>query len=205
MSAVGTHATTNEGHFRANGNGLLTTLSEGIGEMAKQDLITPEYLRSMLAYDEETGIFTWRSHASRRPQWNGRYGGTRAGWLDPHGYVIITINYENYRAHHLAWLYVFGVWPKEEIDHINMGKGDNWIKNLREATSGENNVNQGLRSDNKSGVKGVFWDRERMKWMAYIALRRRRTYLGRFDSKEEAINAREMAARHLHGEFRRSP
>ncbi len=50
-----------------------------------------------------------------------------------------------YKAHRLAWFYVHGVWPKEQIDHINGDKADNCIANLRLADFSKNQANDGER------------------------------------------------------------
>lgn len=43
----------------------------------------------------------------------------------------------------------------KEIDHINRERNDNRLSNLRLADDRTQNINQGLRSDNTTGIKGV--------------------------------------------------
>jgi len=50
------------------------------------------------------------------------------------GYIIIKINRKDYQAHRLAWLYEYGNFPKQTIDHINRIKTDNRICNLRDVS-----------------------------------------------------------------------
>lgn len=58
--------------------------------------------------------------------------------------------------------------------------------------------NIAIRSDNKSGIKGVFHDINRSgKWIAYINKNGKRTYLGRYDTKDLAAEAREIAEKEL--------
>ena len=105
------------------------------------------------------------------------------------GYVQIMIDYKNYTAHRLAWLYVHGRWPYEQIDHINRIKNDNRIVNLREATNSENQINIQTRSHNTSGVTGVMRDSKSNKWVAQIIRDKKRHYLGRYDLVHEAAQA----------------
>ena len=80
----------------------------------EKSTLTAEVLRNLLSYDAETGIFTWIG----KP--NGRVAhGAQAGTFLPDGYVRIKLRRKLYLAHRLAWFYVHGVWPENEIDHIN--------------------------------------------------------------------------------------
>lgn len=68
--------------------------------------LTAHALREMLAYDPETGRFTWRVRQNARPQWNARYSGTRAGyeWVATGGkrYRSIRIGVRPYAEHRLV-------------------------------------------------------------------------------------------------------
>jgi hypothetical protein len=171
--------------------------------MTKQDLITAVQLREMLNYDPLTGIFTWKMRKDVRPQWNGRYDGTVAGWLDWKGYVIITIHYIDYRAHRLAWLWMTGEWPADEVDHEDTDVSNNRWENLRPATHSQNSANQGIRSNNTSGRKGVSWDRFRKKWMAVCRVNGKYVLKKRFDKFEDACAAYDDAAISAFGEYAR--
>lgn len=77
--------------------------------------------------------------------------------------------------------------PKDMfIDHINRDGLDNQRPNLRIVTHSQNHFNEKIRSDNKSGHKGVHFSNSRCKWVASIAGK----YLGSFNSIEKAINIR---------------
>lgn len=113
--------------------------------------ITQEYLREILTYYPESGLFFWRQSASTKIK-----VGQQAGGIDPNGYVRIRINRRKYQAHRLAWMYVHGTFPPKDTDHINRIRHDNRISNLRPATRSENKRNTGgPYSNNKSGFKGV--------------------------------------------------
>jgi hypothetical protein len=87
------------------------------------------------------------------------------------------------------------------FDHINRDTLDNRRSNLRICTSPENLRNSGPNARNKSGFKGVYWDREKKKWSAQICVMNKKIHLGRFDEKLEAAIAYNVAAKILHGEF----
>jgi hypothetical protein len=72
-------------------------------------------LRSALHYDPDTGIFTWVRDSSK---WMHN-GGQIAGCVDDRGRVLIHFKGVQYKAHRLAWAYVHGYWPPDEIDHKN--------------------------------------------------------------------------------------
>jgi hypothetical protein len=146
-------------------------------------VITAERVRSLLAYDPQTGLITWR--ASRR----GIAAGSVAGTRTSHGYVQISVDGRFYRAHRLAWLIVHGSFPDGEIDHINRNPSDNRLVNLRVVTRTVNLHNCGTRCDNKSGLTGVSWSRNRRKWVAQIQVNGATKYLGRFVTAEAARSA----------------
>jgi hypothetical protein len=155
--------------------------------------LTQSQLKELLHYDPDTGIFT--NLVTR----NGRaLIGDQAGYLRPTGYVIITLNYKRYRAHRLAWLYMYGVWPKDQLDHINRVSHNNRIANLREVSNSENQQNSGIQTNNTSGHKGVSWIKGRRKWHAKIRLNNNFIHLGIFINLDDAVAARKQAEEQLH-------
>lgn len=96
-----------------------------------------DYLKHILSYIPETGKFYWKIAKSSKT-----IVGKEAGTLHPNGYIYIRIDGFGFRAHRLAWFYVYKEWPKLEIDHINQIKTDNRICNLRDVTSKENQNNK---------------------------------------------------------------
>lgn len=161
--------------------------------------VTPARLRSVLNYDLETGVWTWQSTLSAR-----RVAGSAAGTTNDQGYRIISVDGRDYRAHRLAWLYVTGAWPTEQIDHINGIRGDNRWCNLRAATEQQNKANTRVSKSSRSGVKGVFWSERRRKWFAKINPDRKQVHLGYFDRIEDAAAAYAAGARRFYGEFAKS-
>jgi hypothetical protein len=106
----------------------------------------------------------------------------------------------------LAWLYTYGKFPSDHTDHIDGDVSNDRIKNLREATASENLRNQRrLNKRNTSGIKGVYWFRDRNKWVAQIGIHRKVINLGYFTNKSLAEQARIKAEIKYHGEFRGRP
>lgn len=151
-------------------------------------MLSQERLKSLLHYDPETGVFTWRVSAR-----NSVKVGSVAGCLDTHGYVVIRIDRKSYKAHRLAWLYLHGNLPPKQLDHINRDRSDNRLCNLRLATSAENNQNRSLSTKNTSGHIGLCWKKQTQKWHAHICINRKITHLGYFTDLTEAIAARKAA------------
>lgn len=89
------------------------------------------------------------------------------------------------------------------VDHINGIKNDNTRKNLRVCTQRQNGMNQCTPTNNKSGVKGVFWYKRIGKWCAQIKVNKKTKYLGVFEDLDEATEVRRIAEEKYFGEFRR--
>lgn len=145
-------------------------------------------LKRILSYDENSGEFMWKTRLSNRG-----VVGKIAGTPSTHGHVQIRINGVFYKAHRLAWLYVYGELPDGEIDHINHNPYDNRISNLRNVSHKENARNQSMRKTNTSGVTGVYFYKRDRKWDAKIMVDGAMIHLGRFVNKIDAIIARKMA------------
>ncbi len=149
--------------------------------------ITQTELRNVFNYNENTGIFTWAKKTSKTVT-VGKIAGTLSK-----GYIKIRYNGKRYEAHRLAWLYVYGEMPSDDIDHINRDRADNSIVNLRITTKAENNKNKGLDSRNTSGTTGVYWFTARNRWVARIGVDGKFIHLGIFAEYSEAVNARKNA------------
>ena len=133
-------------------------------------MIDQNYLKSILIYNPETGIFTWRHRHDADKRWNTRYANKIAGSTDSNGYIQIHINKKLFMAHRLAFLYMTGEHPREFIDHINGIRNDNRWENLRNASHSENQQNQrAAQKDNKSSMLlGVSYMKSHKKWRAEI-------------------------------------
>ncbi len=176
-------------------------------------IVSHKRLLELLHYDAETGIFVWLERPVRKERlrtdkiWNTRYAGGVAGSVGPYGYYRIVLKIDGKKhyigSHRLAWFYVTGHWPTTDVDHKNMDVADNRFANLRLASRSQNNANSNPPRDNKSGKKGVFFDSTRGQWKAEIKANGIKHHIGRFDSFEEACDARRRKAIALFGEFAR--
>ncbi len=113
---------------------------------------------------------------------------------DTQGYLSIkhTVGkrtYKNYLVHRVIFAIVHRKLPKI-IDHIDRNPLNNRIENLREATRQLNRFNSKISVTNKSGFRGVCFDSKTGKWLASIGVHSKDINLGRYDTKEEAYEAR---------------
>lgn len=153
-------------------------------------MLTHAELLELLDYDLETGKFYWR----RDKKGSGAKVGKQAGNVHKlYGYRRIKLNGVAYRAHRLAWLYVYGTWPEQEIDHINGDRDDNRIINLRDVDHTTNCQNKnGPTRHNKSGFLGVSYQETRTspkKYQAKIRRGDKTHHIGYFLTPEEAHEA----------------
>lgn len=165
-------------------------------------MITQERARELLDYDPETGALLWKPRGSRR--FDGRFAGKPAGTPKTDGYIQIMIDGRFDYAHRLAWLISTGSYPDCMIDHVNGDASDNRWVNLRIADHAQNGWNIGLMRSNKTGFKGVCFDKRSGKYAAYICHRSKRKNLGLYNTPEEAHVAYCRASAELHGDFSRT-
>jgi hypothetical protein len=142
-------------------------------------MITPEQLRLRLRYEPETGEWVWLSSPR-----NGQVG-KPAGWIDAYGYRRIKIDGQTYIASRLAFLYMTGQWPQDEVDHVNRDQYDDRWENLREATRSENNLNRDYTG--ATGHKGIYKHSQNDRYVAQYD----NIYIGSYKTIEEATAARE--------------
>jgi hypothetical protein len=153
-----------------------------------------DYLRKRLRYEPDTGKLFWLDHEGMSKQWRTRYAGKEALTANTEkGYLRGRISTKMFKAHRVAWALYYGVWPSDQIDHLNGIPYDNRIINLRVVSNQDNNKNKTMRSDNTSGVTGVHRHKPGAKWRAYVKVNGRTIWLGSFDTIEEAAAARKEA------------
>lgn len=155
-----------------------------------------DHLRQLLHYDPETGVVTWLKSTT-----NSVKAGRPVGNINAGGYIELRVAGHRTYAHRIAWALAHGTWPNQ-IDHINGDRSDNRLCNLRHADFYTNARNRRRsQSVNKSGFKGVCFDKSRNKWIAQIEANHIKYHLGRFDTPEKAHEAYKEAAAKLHGIF----
>lgn len=138
-------------------------------------MIDADRLRAALNYDPATGVFTRRICTYRRG--------------------VIPLFGERHYAHRLAWLYMTGEWPSQQIDHINGIRGDNRWENLRDVAPQVNSQNlHRARRGTATGVLGVTTDPSG-KFKAQIREGGKNRHIGLFDDVAEAGAAYQAARR----------
>lgn len=151
---------------------------------------------SIIYYNPDTGDLFWRL---RNPSdrcgryFNTRFGGKKISYNNGSGYLKFRYNGRLFYAHRIAWLLHYGYNPKHQIDHIDGDRSNNRISNLRPATDGINRRNMKLRSNNTSGINGVYWHKQCNKWNARVKVNGKDLSLGLFDTLEEAAKRRKEA------------
>lgn len=155
--------------------------------------VTKERLQEVLDYNAVTGTFTWKIKKAR---WINV--GDQAGTVI-HNRLRIGIDGNWFFAHRLAWLFVYGEWPKGEIDHIDGNSMNNRIANLRDVSHQINCENQVLgRRKQSSGFTGAYKNKTgRGNFFSSITVRGKRIYLGSFNTAEAAHRAFLEAKRSL--------
>jgi hypothetical protein len=147
-------------------------------------------IASVLSYDPDTGLLRWVKSTGKAK------AGSVAG-CEAQGYILIGIKGRLLKAHRLAWLLHHGREPAGDIDHANGNRSDNRIENLREASHAENMHNRRADHDNKSGIKGVCWNKWKGKWMGYVNGK----HVGYFSTPDAAEVAVREAREAAHGQF----
>ena len=154
-------------------------------------MITQQQLKEVLHYCPETGVFTWLVGGG----WRRRGVAASAVWRNSNGksYRLLRVHNRLYRQHRLAFLYMLGEFPKDEVDHEDGNGCNNAWTNLRAVTGLENHKNMRKPVNNTSGTVGVCWYKKTRTWQSQIRYAGRQVYLGRFHDKEDAIAARKAA------------
>lgn len=158
-------------------------------------MITYDEVRRIFHYDPDTGV------------WMRLTGGrgvktklnTPIGCPGTKGSLRVGYKGKYYFVHRLAWLYMTGSWPSNQIDHRNRNASDNRWENLREATHAENIWNQRPKTTKRQ--RGVWFCKKTGRYATQIIHSGRTIWLGRFDTKEQAIAAYEATSLRLRGEF----
>ena len=153
-------------------------------------LPTPEQLWDLFALNPLTGELFWRNIPSSACRPNGL-----AGTTNPCGYIQLKIKNQAYFAHRIVRAWVDGKDPGNTIlDHADQDKSNNQPWNIRVCCDSQNKANI-------TSKKGYCFEPERTKYVARISFYKKRIYLGRFDTAEEARTCYIEAKRRLFGEF----
>ena len=104
----------------------------------------------IIDYNPDTGKMCWRVSVGSRAKVGAEIGRTTHD-----GYRKVKIKGRMYLVHRLAWKLAYGVWPSNDIDHIDGNRLNNRLSNLRDVTRSINVRNSRRRVDNSSGIVGV--------------------------------------------------
>jgi len=158
-------------------------------------MITYQIVKGLFNYEPDSGISTWKIKPSRAVN-----AGDIAGSINSKGYLHTRISGKVYFNHRISFLWYHGYLPKY-VDHKDTIPLHNWISNLRECSHSQNNFNIKISKNNKSGVKGVCWNKSAKKWHAQLQVNRKSIHLGLFVDLKEAEKTIKAARLELHGEF----
>lgn len=144
----------------------------------------------LFRYDEETGRLFWKnkSHPRSHAQIGSEVGTKRVD-----GRHEIIVKGHHFRTHRVIWFMANGVWPKDEIDHLDGDPSNNRLDNLREATRSENARNMRKRHNSQVCMNGVYWQKRDGRYQVYIGAGGRQKYLGYFANLDDACAARRAA------------
>lgn len=162
-------------------------------------MLTQEQLKSVLAYNPETGVFVWTVDRTASAK-KGAVAGTTAKRWRGIDYVVLSVFGKKYYAHQLAVLYMTGNFPAKTVDHIDGNGLNNCWTNIREAEVCENAWNAKTSVRNTSGRKNVSWYKRLKKWRVTVSKNGKTVdkYFADFDLAElVAEEARVL----LHGNF----
>lgn len=161
------------------------------------NLPTQQELMKAIDYDPINGTFRWTHHESVYLNVRGKVTAKSGN----KGHRKLRYNNVEYRAHHVAWLIVYGYWP-DRLDHKNNIRHDNRISNLREASHQQNQMNRVISKNNTSGYKGVATRKNGFE--AKLIVNKRYIHLGKFTCAREAALVYDAAALKYHGKFRQN-
>jgi hypothetical protein len=144
-------------------------------------------------FDYQDGRLFWRFSKGSRIK-----AGEEAGSVYRSGRRYVQIENKKYLTHRLIYLWHYGECP-EFLDHIDRDPSNNRIENLRPASKRANAQNRSIRSDNKTGFKGIY--KQKNRYRATICVNGKNIYLGSYGHPLEAQAAYAKAAAHHFGEF----
>lgn len=163
--------------------------------------MTYELVRKLMDYDPHTGVFLWRERSpdffnyTTNPvrmcnTWNTKCRNKVVGFKNRKGYIELRFFKRTYFLHRLAFLYMEGYLPENQVDHINRIRDDNRWCNLRVVSQQCNSRNCGLAKNNKTGVTGVYFSKKDKRWVAKIKVNYKSIDLGGFINFNDAVQSR---------------
>ena len=158
-------------------------------------MLTQFEVRNLFDYNSESGALSRKVARS-----NFVSVGDQPGWIENTGYRRIHISGKSYLAHKVIWLWVTGVWPEFDIEHIDRCRSNNTWNNLRAASRASNMANGSVRKS-QTGKTGAYANKS--GYMSKIKVGNDQVYIGQFKTADEAEAAFIKKHKEIHGEFSR--
>lgn len=148
-----------------------------------------EHIKEDMSYNPDTGEFWWKKQNPSKT----RQMDAPVGIVNTCGYITVKYKKKQFLLHRLAFYFMSGTLPEDNVDHINGDRRDNRWCNLREASCEENSQNRKTSKNSTTGLIGVklafsksaFPNRTK-RYTACISFRQKRYYLGLFKTAKEA-------------------
>ena len=158
-------------------------------------MLTQQQLKEHFEYRD--GHLWWIKKSARCIKIGQQFGsyhdkGYRQGWFKG----------KMYKEHRLIWFYHKGEWPNDQLDHKNTDREGNEIDNLRECNNSQNQRNRKITVAS-SKYKGVSFNKQLQKYVAYASLNKKRYHLGTFECEIAAAKAYDEFANRNFGNYKR--
>lgn len=103
----------------------------------------------------------------------------------------------------LVWMHRVIMRPPDNmvVDHINGNKLDNRRINLRVCSKSQNEWNKRAYKTNTSGMKNVYWNKSKKRYVVSFSKYRKKIILGHFSSFQEAVKVRNENVIEVHEGF----
>ncbi len=167
-------------------------------QLYNESLITQEYLKRILYWHKNADVWVWLQASAFGSH---IYSGDIAGHINGKGYHTISIKGISYLSHRLVYLYEYGVWPIENLDHKNKSRACNNVDNLRESSMLQNSWNKGKQINNTTGFIGVIQQKSNKRYQARLNVNGVRKSFGTYKTAIEAAKVRDRQALKYRGEF----
>jgi len=158
-------------------------------------MLSQELLNELFEY--KNGDLYWKNHKYKK------FNGKKAGSVNGKGYLHTGIKGKLFLNHRIIYVMHHGILPKF-IDHMDGNPLNNSIENLRQATHSQNHLNEKMRKDNTSGIKGVTWSKKLKKWVVMFNVNKNPKHFGHYFDIDCAKFVAESMRYKYHEEFARN-
>ena len=167
-------------------------------------------IRAFLTYDSDNGKLIWirrfpgmqfrdRTVGFKSANiFNAKHAGRDASSVASTGYPMTSILNYPFTAHRIAWLLFYGTWPEHEIDHLNGNRTDFRVFNLRDVPR-QRNVDNSRRISSWANTNTGVRQKRGGRWSARIMYKYQEIFIGVFDTRDEAVQARRAKEIELRG------